>query len=116
VSLEKYSGFGLCVALFGWASVSFADSIIITDCLGTTRAVEEVTTGSERTVSLSIEDTKGMPADAVQVILSNSGTGQHLTEVAAEGRVSFTKVGAGTWAACVTGGGFRYSGARLLLV
>ena len=83
------------------ATSGYAASLVVTDCQGATRAVEDITSGSSRTVELSMTDTEGAAvADGATLTLTNSSTGKKIIGSAKNGLISFDNVVAGTWTAC----------------
>ena len=89
--------FGLSLAFLVAPIAAFADvsELTITDSAGVTRSVSQVEGASH--IEFTLTDVAGMPADGVQVTLTNAATGEQISAVVVNGTVAFDQVAAGTW-------------------
>lgn len=79
--------------------------LILTDCQGFTRAVQNVDPGSLNDVQVSVNDAAGNPLDGVEVQLTNSVTGEVITVLSQNGVATFQGVGTGTFSISSTAAG-----------
>ena len=86
------------VATLCWSTSATAQSLLITDCQGFTRALEQVDPGSLNQVDVEIAGTSGAPANGVEVTLTNAVSGEATTVSSTDGVASFGGIGAGTYA------------------
>ncbi len=92
--------FFLSVLLVGLSSPCFANEIIVKDTAGYTRAVSPVEEFGS--VEFSLVSNTGAPADGVEVLLTNTTTGESLSAVSANGTVVFEGIETGTWTVAST--------------
>jgi len=94
----------LALALSLFTTSAFAsenlEDLTIKDTSGFTRAVSQV--DGIGSVEFNIVDAAGLPADAVEVSLTNAATGSTLNAVAANGTVIFDGVSSGVWTVAST--------------
>lgn len=95
------SAFFVVIALLSPMSASAAE-LIIADCEGTPRLVQEVAAETKQEVVLNIRDNQGRSVDGVEVILTGNTAQQPLSSVAESGTVTFREVTSGTWKYCIT--------------
>lgn len=88
-----------------------AEQITVLDANGITRAAGKID-GMGR-LEFSLVDAHGLPADGIQVSLTNTTTGETLHAVAANGRVVFDAVGPGAWTVATDGLGVTFVGVEV---
>ncbi len=84
------------LVLSGPAYVS-AQSILITDCQGFTRAAQKVKANSLNSVEINVSEVQSQVAQQVDVTLTNTATGQSVTSAAQNGVVVFKDVAPGAF-------------------
>ena len=86
----------LFVAIFLTASTCWADTeVVIQDTAGNVRA--QSTLDENGQVEVEITDDSGAPVDGAELTLTNTVTGETITDISAAGLVVFTNVTPGVW-------------------
>lgn len=90
-------------------SSAFAQSLLVTDCQGFTRAARSVKPNSLNRVEINVSDVSGNPIDNVQVTLTNSATGEVSTATAKSGIAVFENVAPGAFSVSSSAAGVSFS-------
>lgn len=93
---RKLAGVLTCACLF-LLPVAAQAQLVITDCFGFTRAIQNVDPGSLSNVQVNVSDAFGSPLNGAEMTLTNSVTGEISTAVVQNGVASFPGVAPGTF-------------------
>jgi|GEM_PF-1589793 len=83
------------------------DQLTVQDTTGVTRAVGDID-GTGR-VEFSLSESAGVPADGVEVTLTNTSSGEVLSATSANGSVAFDGISSGTWTVATNSPGITFS-------
>ncbi len=88
--------FAVLTAIMALPQLAHAQ-LVVTDCYGFTRAVQNVDAGSLSNVEVSVNDALGNPLNGTEVTLTNSVTGEITTVVSQNGVATFSNIAPGTF-------------------
>ena len=110
---KSYNVILLAFVLAVCAPLSHAENqITIQDTAGFTRAVAEV--GVSGRVEFALTDEHSKPADAIEVTLTNTASGETLTAKSVNGVVTFENVAPGVWTVSTPVSGITFTNVALL--
>ena len=89
-------GFGVASALV--TGNALADELVVSDCNGATRAVEQIEANAKRDLTLNL----GSDATSIKGTLTNSISGEKKASNAKDNSITFKGVSAGKWNFCLT--------------
>jgi len=87
----------MVAVLIGAPMPAAAQSIMINDCQGFTRAVQRVEPGQTNNLNIDVVDAAGNPADGVNVSLTNTSTGTTTTVSSSKGVATFANLAPGSY-------------------
>lgn len=99
--------FFISVLLLGAPQFVLAQSIVINDCLGFTRAVRQTTPGEPSNVRVEVSSQSGPAANGSEVKLTNAVSGETYSTQSVNGIVTFERVPSGVYTLSAADSGLK---------
>jgi hypothetical protein len=92
----------VCALMAGTTSTAEAQSIVINDCVGFTRAVRQTSPGEPSNVRVEVSSQSGPATNGSELKLTNAVSGESYSAQSANGMVTFERVPSGVYTLTAT--------------